>query len=296
MKRLLRAILPPGAVSRLISIRRRVDLTVAWVIESVFKPLPLRTQALTKSRLGSTGLLDYPGGSIRMVVDSEAELPRLRSCFKEPETVAWIERFVRTDDVLFDIGANVGAYSLVANRATGGTCTVYAFEPSFSTFAQLSRNVALNGAEGRIIPVLVALSDVNGLVTFNYSTTDPGAALHALGESLDSIGRSFRPVFSQPVLSYRLDDFIAQFAVAPPNHIKLDVDGVELKVLRGASGVLANPLLRTVLVEVEPARPERSAIEELLAANNFVVHGRYPHGPTADSTTNLLFTRGVGPT
>ncbi|HEY8259106.1 MAG TPA: FkbM family methyltransferase [Gemmatimonadales bacterium] len=295
MKRLLRAILPASAVSGLVAVRRGVDLTVAWTAGALIKLLPLRTQAVTKGRLDSTGVLDYPRGPIRMVVDSEAELPRLRSCFKEPETVAWIEEFVRSGDVLFDIGANVGAYSLVADRATAGRCTVYAFEPSFSTFTQLSRNVALNGAEGRIIPVLVALSDVNGLVTFNYSSIDPGAALHALGESLDSIGRPFRPVFSQPVLCYRMDDFIAQFAVAAPNHIKLDVDGVELKVLRGASGVLANPRLRTVLVEVEPARPERAAIEELLAANGFAVHGRYPHGPTADSTTNLLFTRGKGP-
>lgn len=296
MKDLLRAILPPAAVSRLVIARRRVDQAIAGLLGALFRPLPLRTQALTKSRLDSTGLLDYPGNPIRLVVDSEAELPRLRSCFKEPETVAWIERFVRSGDVLFDIGANVGAYALVADRATGGKCTVYAFEPSFSTFAQLSRNVALNGAEGRVIPVLVALSDVNGLVTFNYSSTAPGAALHSLGESLDNLGRPFQPAFSQPVLSYRMDDFVAQFALTPPNHIKLDVDGVELKVLRGSSGILANPELRTILVEVEPTRPEAEAIETLLMANGFVVQGRYPHGPSADSTRNLLFTRGGGPT
>lgn len=296
MKNLLRAILPPTAVSRLVTARRRVDLTIAGLLGMLLRPLPLRIQALTKGRLDSVALLDYPGSPIRMAVDSEAELPRLRSCFKEPETVAWIEGFVRPGDVLFDIGANVGAYSLVADRATGGKCTVYAFEPSFSTFAQLSRNVALNRAEGRVIPVLVAFSDVNGLVTFNYSSIAPGAALHALGESLDNLGRPFRPAFSQPVLSYRMDDFVAQFALSPPNHIKLDVDGVELKVLLGASGILANPALRTVLVEVEPARPEVAAIETLLTANGFVVQGRYPHGPSADSTTNLLFTRGAGST
>ncbi len=287
--------LPPAAVSRLVAIRRRGDLSLAWVLERLFRPLPLRTQALAKARLGSTGSLDYDGGSIRMVVDSEAELPRLRSCFKEPETVAWIEQFVHPDDILFDIGANVGAYSLVADRATKGGCTVYAFEPSFSTFAQLSRNIALNGAEGRIIPVLVALSDVTGLVTFNYTSADPGAASHALGPSVDSHGKPFTPAFTQPVLSYRMDDFVAQFGIAAPSHIKLDVDGVELKVLRGATGVLADPRLRTVLVEIEPARPERVAIEELLAAHRFAVHGRYPHGPTADSTTNVLFTRGASP-
>jgi FkbM family methyltransferase len=295
VKRLLRTILPPSAVARLVAIRRRGDQSVAWVLEKLYRPLPLRTQALAKARLGSIGSLDYGDGAIRMVVDSEAELPRLRSCFKEPETVSWIEQFIRPDDVLYDIGANVGAYSLVAHRATKGGCTVYAFEPSFSTFAKLSRNIALNGAEGRVIPVLVALSDATGLVTFNYSSTDPGAALHALGPSLDSSGKPFTPAFTQPVLSYRLDDFIAQFGIAAPNHIKLDVDGVELNVLRGAAGVLANPRLRSVLVEVEPTRPEQAAIEALLAANRFVVHGRYPHGPTADSTANMLFTRGASP-
>jgi hypothetical protein len=91
-----------------------------------------------------------------------------------------------------------------------------------------------------------------------------------------------------------MDDFVSQFALAPPNHIKLDVDGVELKVLRGAPGILANRALRSVLVEVEPARPERAAIETLLQENGFVVQGRYPHGPSADSTTNLLFVREAG--
>jgi FkbM family methyltransferase len=296
VKNLLRAILPPEAVLRLAKARRGVDLGIAAVLGTLFRPLPLRTRAVTKSRLESTGLLDYPKSPIRMVVDSEAELPRLRSCFKEPETVAWIERSVRSGDVLFDIGANVGAYSLVADRATGGRCTVYAFEPSFSTFAQLSRNVALNGSAGRVIPLLVALSDVNGLVTFNYSSIAPGAALHALGGSVDNLGRPFRPALSQPVLSYRMDDFVAQFGLPAPNHIKLDVDGVELKVLLGAARILANPALRSILVEVEPARPELTEIETLLRGNGFVVQGRYPHGPSADSTTNLVFARGAGST
>jgi FkbM family methyltransferase len=225
------------------------------------------------------------------MVDSEAELARLRSCFKEPETVAWIEQFVRPGEVVFDIGANVGAYSLVVDRATRGACKVYAFEPSFSTFAQLSRNVALNGSQGRVIPVLVALSDSSGLVAFNYSSIAPGAALHALGEAVDHQGRPFSPEFSQPVLSYRMDDFIRQFALPAPNHIKLDVDGLELKVLHGAADALANPVLRSVLVEVEPARPEFSAIQRLLVGNGFSLHGRYPHGPTEDSTTNLVYAR-----
>jgi FkbM family methyltransferase len=291
-KNVLRRLLPAATVSRLSRVSRTVDGTIAAILGGGLRALPIRVRALTSERLSSsTGRLDYPGGGIDIAVNSEAELTRLRPCFKEPETVAWIERFVQPGDVVFDVGANVGAYSLIADRAAGGQCRIYAFEPSFSTFAQLSRNVALNGSAGRVLPLLIALSDTNGLITFNYSSLHPGAAMHALGEPVDSLGRPFQAALSQPVLSYRMDDFIAQFGVPSPNHIKLDVDGVELKVLRGAPGVLAHPGLRTVLVEVEPARPEPGEIESLLARSGFVVEGRYPHGPSADSTTNLLFTR-----
>jgi FkbM family methyltransferase len=288
---MVRALLPEPAVAGLARAHRSVDLAASRALGAVLGALPLRVRALTRERLTSTGPLDYPRGPIRLVVDAESELPRLNSCRKEPETVAWIERFVRPGDVVFDIGANVGAYSLVVERATGGQCTVYAFEPSFSTYAQLSRNVALNGAQGRVIPVLVALSDVNGLVTFNYSSLDPGAALHALGDSIDNKGKPFHPALTQPVLSYRMDDFVAQFTHAVPNHVKLDVDGIEFKVLEGGRRTLADPALRTVLVEVELGRPELDAIQRLLAEHGFVEHARHPHGTGTDSAANLIFVR-----
>ena len=187
---------------------RRADLIAAGAIGGVLGALPLRIRALTKDRLGSTGMLDYERSQIRLVVDSEAELPRLNSCRKEPETVAWIERFVRPGDVVFDIGANVGAYSLVVDRAAGGQCTVYAFEPSFSTFAQLSRNVALNGGAGpsdsgagravrRERPDHVQLQQ--------SGTRRRLPRARRIGRQL---GRPFTPALSQPVLSYRMDDFV----------------------------------------------------------------------------------------
>jgi FkbM family methyltransferase len=293
VKRALRRVLPERAVVRLADAHRRADIAAASALGTVLGALPLRVRALTRDRLASTGMLDYARSPIRLVVDSEAELPRLNSCRKEPETVAWIERFVRPGDVVFDIGANVGAYSLVVDRATGGRCTVYAFEPSFSTFAQLSRNVALNGSSGRVLPVLVALSDVNGLVTFNYSSLDPGTARHALGESVDDHGRPFTPALTQPVLTYRMDDFVAQFSGRAPHHIKLDVDGIELKVLSGGARTLADPALRTVLVEVELDRPELDAIQRLLEGYGFALEARHPHGTTADSAANFIFTRGA---
>src|SRR5438477_11695572 len=94
VRRLLGAVLSPRAVSRLAAVRRTMDLIVAGAVGVGLGVLSPRARVLTRSRLGSTGVLDYSGGTIRLVVDSEAELPRLRSCLKEPETVAWVERDV----------------------------------------------------------------------------------------------------------------------------------------------------------------------------------------------------------
>jgi hypothetical protein len=60
-------------------------------------------------------------------------------------------------------------------------------------------------------------------------------------------------VYPQPVLTYRLDDLVAFCRLPLPNHIKLDVDGGELALLRGASHTLRTPQLRSILIEVSTA-------------------------------------------
>lgn len=291
LTRFLRRALPGGAFSALVRARHAADAVAGGLIGAMGTLMPLRARMLARGRLAGVGRLDYPAHTVYLVVDSEADLARLNSCAKEPETVAWIDQWVRPGDVVLDVGANVGAYSFVADRATSGGCRIYAFEPSFSTFAQLSRNVALNGAEGRVIPIPLALSDHNGLVTFHYSSLASGTALHALGEPVDHKGQPFVAAFAQPVMTRRMDDFIADLPGVAPNHLKLDVDGAELKVLHGAARTLANPALRTVLVEVEPGLPEFAAIVALLEARGLALFARYSHGAGADSTTNCLFVR-----
>lgn len=180
------------------------------------------------------GSLDYPASAIQMELVSEYQLSRLKSCLKEPETITWIERTVRPGDVLYDVGANVGAYSLVTHAATCGRAQVYAFEPSFSTFSALCRNLQLNRCGAAVLPLQIALSDRTGLLPFNYSSVRVGAALHSVGEPLDLHGRPFEPELVQMVLSYRLDDLVSELALAPPTNVKVDVDGAEQAVLRGA--------------------------------------------------------------
>lgn len=252
--------------------------------------LPPRVLAALKERVTATGKLDYPRGDVFIHTDSLPEYKRLRSCTKEPETVAWIETQVRPGDVVYDIGANIGAYSLIVDRFTGGRSKVYSFEPGFATFAQLSRNVFLNNCAGRVVPLHVALGEQTSLTGFNYRSLTAGTALHTLGPAVDHREQAFQPVFVQPILSYRLDDLVETFRLEPPNCIKLDVDGVELGILRGATRTLASPSLRSIIVEVEVDLASSEDIVTLLAAAGFRCAARHKHAKQV-GTANYVFTR-----
>ena len=199
--------------------------------------------------------LDYAGAEILLHVTSHAENIRLRACAKEPFTIEWIQSRVGGDDVLYDVGANVGVYSLVAakNAAAG---RVFAFEPSLPNLAALAANIVLNDAGSRIVPMPFALSDATALSVFSLRSPEPGAARHMLGEGESPEGPTIYP---QPVVTYRLDDLIDDFNLPPPNHIKLDVDGGETAVLAGAERTLRMPTLHTVLVELSTTGSEAAA-------------------------------------
>lgn len=211
--------------------------------------------------------MDYAGSPLTLEVTSPQELTRLRSCSKEPWTVAWIENWVEPGDVLFDVGANVGAYALIAARHTEGQARVFAFEPAFANYAALCRNIVANGCEQSITPLPVALGAKTEFVRFRYRMLAAGAALHSMGDRLPGVksdGSVGEIAYEQTMLGYRLDDFIATFGLPWPQHIKLDVDGAEFEVLAGAARALAHPKLRSVLIEMGPQPAESEPLVEIL--------------------------------
>jgi FkbM family methyltransferase len=199
-----------------------------------------------------------------MRVMTDAEEYRLRSCSKEPFTIEWIHRCIRGGDVFYDIGANVGAYSLVAAKKPGGGARVVAFEPVYATVATLCANIVLNDAAGSVTPIPVALSNTTGLVGFGLHNLEPGAARHVVGTRPPDD----EPVlYEQPAMTFRLDDLVEHLRLPAPTHVKLDVDGAELAVLEGASAILASPTLQSMLVEV--AVPESDAVTDVLERHGF---------------------------
>jgi len=224
-----------------------------------------------KDAISIQGTLDYPRANIQMVVDSPVQFGRLSACRKEPETVRWLESTFQPGDVLYDVGANVGAYSFVADAVAAGRAFVCAFEPGSATFAALAANIRLNGASARIVPLQLALGARTELTTLHYSSPRAGAASHRIG----SDGAS-APELQQTIPSFRLDDLVRLLGLQPATHLKIDVDGGELGVLEGAEQALASGSIRHVLIEVDEPDAAGRAVLERLARHGFEESERHP--------------------
>jgi len=227
---------------------------------------------------GKPQRLDYEHADIHLHVTNKTEMFRVKACAKEPFTVDWLHNRVGSGDVLFDIGANVGAYSLVAASKPGGGARVYAFEASYMNVAALCANIALNDLARQITPMPVALSATTGTSVFNLRALDSGSARHGLGDQMPEDGHV---AFRQPVMTFRLDDLIEHFNVPMPNHIKMDVDGGELDVLAGASRALSSAALRSMLVEV--AVDASSAVTQAIERHGLRLVSRFFVTNTAGS-------------
>jgi FkbM family methyltransferase len=211
--------------------------------------------------------VDYGDGDLFIYADSDFERStRTTPCAKEPDTIKWIHTLMKPGDVVFDIGANVGNYSLIIAKHLDENVQVFAFEPAWFNFMQLNRNVKLNGMDRCVFPICAALSSENGINWLNYSTLEYGSSMHSLGKAVKLKKQTFTPVLRQPVPSFTMDRAV-EFLARVPNHIKIDVDGIENEVLAGAASTLQNSDLRSLLVELSSEDPEdQKSIESILGA------------------------------
>ncbi len=231
------------------------------------------------------------GGVVRLYAPSVRSLLRAGSMLtKEPGTNAWIDSF-EEGCLFWDIGANIGIYSLMAARRRGAR--VLAFEPLYTTFANLVRNIEINGLGDRAGAFCIAFNSVTKVDSLFIRESSAGYSGNAFGKPVDQTGNTYDYGAKLDVLGYSVDDFIRTFALDVPNYIKLDVDGIELQILKGAAKTLRDPRLRSVLVEQQEMLP--AALEEttaLMAEAGFHVESRHllSDGPT-DRSTNYIFMR-----
>lgn len=185
---------------------------------------------------------------------------------KEPDTVRWLS-CMSPDDILLDVGANVGMYSILA--AVGRDVQVIACEPESQNYGLLNRNILINDACDKIRSYCLALSDRCGLDEFYLSDFTPGGSCHTVGESLDFNLQPRPPSYVQGCIVSTLDRLIEDQAMPVPTHIKIDVDGIEHKVIHGMIKTLSNPVVKSVLIELNPGLAEHRALFDLMEEQGF---------------------------
>lgn len=127
--------------------------------------------------------------------------------------------------IVLDVGANLGCYSLLFSQWVGPSGQVYAFEPAMDTFCGLQQLIELNEAQDVVHPVQQAMSDASGEVVFR------SAGLQGDNRIMADHEDDTAEVIRIPTVS--IDEFCAAQQIQP-HLIKIDVEGYELDVLRGA--------------------------------------------------------------
>lgn len=224
---------------------------------------------------GSTDFVFYPKNT--------TEYYRCVTYFtKEEGTIAWLKNSLGNNEVFFDIGANIGLYSLYAAKLGRGVKT-YAFEPHKFTFVNLMENIAANDLMGEISPISIPLSDSTDASTMNYAHMDSGSSMSQLGHSIHPEEGAFTPKLVETVYCATLDELIWKKAVPAPHHIKIDVDGNELKILKGMSKLLASTHKpKTIQVEINPG--QKADVTSFLGGFGYALdHSHY----TADGAIKI---------
>jgi FkbM family methyltransferase len=213
---------------------------------------------------------------------------------KEPETLAWIDEY-GGQGAFFDIGANVGLYSAYFASTKPGN--VYAFEPSVFNLALLVKNLNANGLEKRIKIVSTPLTETNQFADFTLSSTQEGGALSAFGVDYGYDGKPLSRVSSYQTLGLSLD-FLFECGVLAeyPAMIKIDVDGIEHLILRGAIKTISNPACKTVLVEVlHDFGLQKQEVFDILTKCGFELSNRLQSLPaltaSGDGSINQIWIR-----
>lgn len=235
-----------------------------------------------------------PRGLVKFYCLGDLPLWRAQTLLtKEPETIEWIDT-IGDGEVLFDIGANVGVYTLYA--AINRKVRVLAFEPLAANYFLLNRNIEENRLSDNVRAYCLALNDADMTASFHVRDTGFGSALSSFAEAIDHNGEHFAARFEQGMVGMTLDSFIEKFAPPFPDHIKIDVDGIEDKIVIGARRTLADPRLQSLSIELDAARPDYTdaVVRDIEAAGLALISKR--RSPELDGTPfgniyNYLFRR-----
>ena len=171
----------------------------------------------------------------------DKELARVRSLGGEHLMQVLLETQLRAGDVVYDIGANIGFYSVLFAKKVGTNGKVFAFEPETLNFERLRANADLNRL-GNLIPCPFALGAETQMLFLKRHSNEAGEGAHGI---VETAGENTIPIFCFP-----LDFLINEFCLPPPTVVKIDIEGYEAEALSGMKETLANKSIRVAFIEI----------------------------------------------
>ena len=183
--------------------------------------------------LQKPAIVNFPKWNVRMFLPAEWRgIAKLVFAFREdyePE-MAYLDKILSAGQVFVDVGANLGIYTLPASKIVGKRGRVLAFEPSAQSFPLLAKNIALNGLTN-VLAFPVALAQKNGRAWLHRG---PNPGLNSMGKD-----PSWKEQ-GEEIVTESLDQALQQARIDRVDLIKMDVQGAEELVLRGASKTLTS--------------------------------------------------------
>lgn len=155
----------------------------------------------------------------------------------EPEIKSILKKIIKKSDIVYDVGAHLGYFSLMSSVFCGKQGQVFCFEPNPENFEIIQKNIELNKIEN-IFPVKLAITNKKGKISFQKTnSSSQGHVIGSLGET------DFDKKNIIEVKSNTIDNFCLTELNPCPDIIKIDVEGEELNVFKG---------MRQVLEKVKP--------------------------------------------
>jgi FkbM family methyltransferase len=228
---------------------------------------------------GRYRLYPFAGGVIYLNLDESPMMRRRAEGTYEPHKVTAIQAYARPGMTFADAGANKGDFTLIAAREVGPTGGVLAFEPSPQNCRWIGRSIDANGYRNVRLHE-VALSDSDGEAVLHLGAR---SGWHSLRPSERATGETVS------VTTRSLDSVLGELGDVALDMLKVDVEGAELEVLRGATEALGGRQPLFVMVDIHPEHgvDPREVCELLTAHGLSLREPEDPSRPISDAREDL---------
>ncbi len=195
-------------------------------------------------------IIDHNGKDRRIKFRADNLITHFRSNLfysKEKEVQKFLEQNLQLNDIFFDVGANIGVFSVYA--AIRKNAKVYAFEPEYSNLNLLKENIVKNNLIKNVFPYSLAIGNECRITQLHIADLTPGAAVSSISkDNLTKTDEGYDVIWKEGVMELTLDKIVKDLNVKP-KILKIDTDGNEKNVLLGSKDLISSDELKFIIIE-----------------------------------------------